>query len=194
MSIKRFFDNTDAKGSEQYIKTQTRYELVHTLVLFGISLSLFFAGYIQTKQRGNLLTIVAVLGCLPASKRLVSFIMYARYRSCSAEAAAKIKQSLSDLKGLFDCVFTSYKTNYYVEHLAVRGNTICGYSSKADFPEAEFQKHITEHLKLEGHKDLTVKVFTDPDKYCNRLTQMAQLPEEEEKTLSVLETLKQISL
>lgn len=194
MKLSRLFDATAYKGTEKYLDTQKIYELVRTIILFGISLSLYLAGYIQTKQQANLLTIVAVLGCLPASKSLVSFIMFARYRSCSKDTAEQIKQHIGSLQGVYDCVFTSYKINFDVDHLTVCGNILCGYSEKKDFPEQEFQKHLSDILKLDGHKDLTIKIFTQLNKYLDRLDQMQELEQNESQTIGILESVKNITL
>ena len=75
MKLIRMFSNDSVKGTENYLKTQKKYELLRTILYFGISLSLLIAGWVTTKSRANLLTIVAILGCLPASKSLVSTIM-----------------------------------------------------------------------------------------------------------------------
>ena len=54
------------KGNFGYIRAKRLSVLIKTAIFFGISLSLFAAGYITTGKKENLLTIVAVLGCLPA--------------------------------------------------------------------------------------------------------------------------------
>lgn len=194
MQIKRLFTTSDAKGTEKYLDTQKKYEIARTLLYFGISAALFIAGYLQTKSRLNLLTVVAVLGCLPASKSAVNAIMFLRFKSCAPECAEKIKGHSEGLAVLFDCVFTSYKKNFKISHLAVRGNTICGFSEDADFQENEFYKHIGNILKLDGHKEATVKIFVSLPKYVERLEQMKALEDEESRTQAVLETLKSVML
>ena len=194
MQIKRLFSTTDVKGTENYLNTQKKYEIMRTLIYFGISAVLFVAGYLQTKSRINLLTVVAVLGCLPASKSAVNAIMFLRYKSCTPERAEQIKSHSDGLQVLFDCVFTSYKNNFKVSHLAVRGNTICGFSEDADFQEKDFYKHIGDILKLDGHKDATVKIFVSLPKYLERLEQMKMLADEGPRTQAVLETLKSVML
>ena len=58
--------------------------------MFGISLAIYLAGYLTVHSNKNLLTIVAVLGCLPASKSAVSMIMFLRAKGCSEALKAKI--------------------------------------------------------------------------------------------------------
>lgn len=194
MQLIRLFSTAKAKGTEGYLRTQKKYEVIRTLLYFAVSLSLYAAGYIQTGQRANLLTIAAVLGCLPASKSAVSAIMFLRAKGCSNEASEKIREHCQGLDGLFDCVFTSYKKNFSVSHMAVRGNTVCGCTEDPKFQENEFYKHLGDILKLDGQKDVTIKIFNDLSRYTERLDQMASLEKDEAKTQAVIATLKSVSL
>lgn len=151
-------------------------------------------GLLNPKSRVNLLSIVAVLGLLPASKSLIGAVMFLRFHSLDSGAADLVEKSSGDLQTLYDCVFTSYKKNYVVGHLAVRGSTVCGYSQMPGFDENAFYRHIGDLLRLDGHKEVTVKIFTDLKKYTERLGQMASLEERPEKTAAVIATLKSVCL
>lgn len=192
--LKRLFSTDSVKGTRNYLNTQKKYEIIRTILYFGISLSLFAAGYIQTGRRGNLLGIVAVLGCLPASKSAVGTIMFLRFHSCTDRAASQIEEHSQGLCCLYDMVFTSYKKNYVVSHLAVCGNTVCGFSENEQFAENEFYKHIGDILKLDGHKNVTVKIFTNLSRYMERLEQMKALEQDENGTATVTATLKSVAL
>lgn len=200
MQLIRLFSTDRVKGTRNYLNSQKKYEIIRTVVYFAISFSLMAAGYIQTGRRANLLTIVAVLGCLPASKSAVEAIMFLRFKSCSAQAAEMIEQHAEGLDCLYDMVFTSYKKNFAVSHLAVRGNTVCGYAeslkegNQGGFAEQEFYKHIGDILKLDGHKNVTVKIFTDLSRYTERLEQMKNLDPEPDRTRAVAATLKSVAL
>ena len=68
MKLSRLFSYDNFKGSYLYLDTQKKYEIARTIIYFAISFAIFFAGYSLTGTKKNLLTIVAVLGMLPASK------------------------------------------------------------------------------------------------------------------------------
>ena len=215
MKLSRIFTTGKVKGTRNYLNTQKKYELLRTFIYFAIPISLFIAGIIQTEagvsgdlhgfalfkaglanpeSRVNLLSIVAVLGLLPASKSLVNTIMFLRFHSLGSDAAEQAAAAGKELQTLYDNVFTSYKKSFVVGHLAVRGNTVCGYSETDNFEENEFYKHIGDILKLDGHKEVTVKIFTDLKKYTERLGQMNSLEESPEKTAAIIATLKSVSL
>lgn len=194
MQLMRMFSTDAVKGTRNYLNSQKKYELIRTFLYFGISLSLLIAGYIQTHGEPNLLTIVAVLGCLPASKSLVEAIMFLRYKSCDPAAAEEIAGHEHDLGTIYDCVFTSYKQNFVVGHVAVRRNNVCGYTERSDFKHQEFKEHISAILKADGHTNVTVQIYTDLGKYTARLDQMADLEENAAATASVINTLKSVML
>ncbi len=192
--LSRMFSTEKAKGTPYYLKTQRFYELARTCIYFGISACLFLTGYLQTGNRANLLTIVAVLGCLPASKSLVSAIMFFRYKSCDRETVEEILPHTKDLVSGFDFVFTAKEAVYVIPHLAVRGKSICAYAGEGEFAEAAFLQHLKEHLALDGEKDVSVKVFHKLSTYVNRLDQMGTTAEDREQSERILATMKSITL
>ncbi len=194
MQLLRMFSSEKYKGSKGYLDSQKKYELMRTLLYFGISLSLFAAGWVATGNRLNLLTVVAVLGCLPASKSLVGLIMFLRFHSCPETVSEELEKHTGNLFVLYDLVFTSYDKNYQVDHMAVRGNTVCGLAGGKTFDEQGFYKHIDGILKAENYRDVTVKIFTDIRRYTDRLEQMKDLEEAEEQTAGIAETLKSVAL
>ena len=168
------------KGNYGYLAAKTKQMIFRTILLFGISLAIFIMGYVTTKTKQNLLTIVAVLGCLPACKSAVSLIMYLRAKGCSSEAKDAIAPQEGRLIGMYDMYFTSYKENFAISHMVVEGKNICGYTESSSCNCKDCEEHLETMLKQGGYKDLTIKIFTDLNKYCERLNQLNGL--EHEKT------------
>lgn len=194
MQLKRMFSTDSFKGTRNYLHTQKRYEILRTVLYFIISLSLFIAGWVSTGSRENLLTIVAVLGCLPACKSLVEMIMFLRYRGCDEKEAAQIAAHTVGLTGLYDMVFTSYEKNYCIHHLTICGNTVCGYTGDPKFTEQPFYKHIQDILKKDNYREVSVKIFNDLNKYLTRCDQLKELPAQPELTAGICQTLKSVAL
>ena len=185
MTISRIFSGEQYKGSYLYLDTQKKYEIARCVLFFAISAAIFIAGYITTGTRKNLLTIVAVLGVLPASKALVSVIMFLRYKSF------KEKIDCDGLLDAYDMIFTSEKITYKVSHLCVSDGCIIGYSEDRKFDENKFRDHLTSILSVENIKNITVKVFTDKKAYLGRI---ASLKPSETADDNVMTVLKQIVL
>lgn len=182
--------NLAQKGEFGYLKKKRNQVLIMTILMFSVSASLFIAGLVTTGAKENLLTIVAVLGCLPACKSLVSFIMYIKACGCSDSLKEKVESANISLTGMYDMYFTSYKKNFPISHMVVVGKNICGIAEK-DFDIHLCESHLETILKQSGYKDLTIKIFKSTDKYLDRLSQIAKIdrepsPEKDHEIISVL--------
>ena len=193
-NIKRLISPALAKGQRNYLDTQKKYEIIKTLVFFALPLAIYIMGYVSTGSNANYLTVVAVVGFLPACKSLVQMIMYLRYKSCPGALAERIEESKGMLADIYDCVFTAYQDTFKVDHLVVCGNTVCGITTDKAFKDKEFQAHLDKIFKADNIKNVTIKVFTDESKYIERLRQLQELEADEKLTASIIATLLSVSL
>ncbi len=183
------------KGCYGYLHRQKKKEIIRTVLYFGLSAAIFAMGYLTTKTRANLLTIVAVLGCLPASKSMVSMIMYLRAGTCSESCRQAVRKAAGDVPVLYDLYLTSYRNNFQISAAVVRNQSVCGYTEDKNCDLSAGEKHITKLLQQSGYGGLTVKLFDDLSKFTDRLMQMRDIPEKTaEKEAAVAEVLKDISL
>lgn len=169
------------KGAYGYIENRRVITILRTLLFFTVSVGLYLMGYYTTGSSRNLLTIVAVLGCLPACKSMVNFIIFMRAKGCSEELKKKVCGYDGKLETFYDMYFTSYRNNFPVSHMTLKGNVLCGVIEypKCDCNEA--QKHLEQMLAQEGIKNVTVKIFSQPDKYIDRLSQLIDLNTDDHK-------------
>lgn len=157
------------KGQYGYIRQQKIWASVRTVLLYALSLSLFGIGIWTTGMKENLLTVVAILGCLPAGRSTVNMIMFLRAEGCSKEAKEAIGGSAEGFAELYDMFFTSYERNYQVSHMVVKNHIVCGYSESKKMDIQACEKHLTAHLKQGGCKGAVVKIYNDMEKYCEGL-------------------------
>lgn len=182
------------KGLFEYLSYKKKWEIVKTVLLFLLSASIYLIGYLTTKTNKNLLTIVAVLGCLPASKSAVNMIMYFRVKGCSNQVKEKIEQSVGKLNGYYHLYFTSYDKNYDISHLVVTKNSIIAYTESKKIDEANFNKHIEQLLTKEKLNHITIKLFFDLDKYLSRLKQLNHTDENISEDKNITKMLFSVSL
>ena len=95
------------KGMPGYLNYKRKIEIIRTLAYFGIVIAILLLGYFQTGTKLNLLTVVAIVGCLPASKALVGVITRFPYRSIDGERAKEIASKTDLLTVCYDMVITS---------------------------------------------------------------------------------------
>lgn len=183
------------KGSCGYIRWQKFYTTIRTILLFALALGLYAAGYITTGTNKNLLTIIAVLGLLPASKSMVNMIMFLRYRSVSEDLFEKYEKEKEDLVLLYEMILTTAKQAYFLPVMAYRNRTLCAFCpGSGDLKGLE--DHLTEAMKTE-HVETFVKIFPDERLFLDRIQSMRTMTvsdQENKETETVLATLKALSL
>ncbi|MGN1159053.1 MAG: hypothetical protein ACI4SE_02540 [Lachnospiraceae bacterium] len=180
------------KGEYGYIRGGKKRTAFYTLFCLGISLALFFVGWYTTGTKKNLLTIVAVLGCLPASKSMVNMIMFLKAKGCPGALYEQIKPHIGNLLCLFDLQMTSYERTFQIDSLVIEEKNICGVTSNPKCKPELAEKHIRALLEQNGFKDYTVKIFTDTAKYTARMDQLQT--EESHANPEVIQLMKDISL
>ncbi len=181
------------KGEYGYINNQRKKVIIRTIFMFGISLALFLIGIWSTGDKKNLLTVVAVLGCLPASKSAVNMIMFLRAKGCSEGVKERIEKSCKSLPQLFDMLFTSYEKNYRISHMIVKGKVVCGYTEDEKCDCTACEKHLDALLKQGGCKGATIKIYDDLENYCKGLENLEQ-QEAEDANEDIMMNLLSISL
>ena len=177
------------KGHVGYISHKKKTEAIRMVIMFAVPLALFIAGMLTTKSRLNVLTIVAVLGMLPASKSLVSLIMYLKSSGITDHDYENLKALSDSLTVSYDNVFTTYEKTYEVPSLVVRSGNVCGYVTKEVPKLAELEKHIETCIKKEGIS-VNVKIFSNIESYRTRLQSIQNLEEtdvlNDQKVLTVI--------
>ena len=186
--------NKVQKGMFGYITYKKKMSSIVTITMFAISIALYIAGYVTTKTNANLLTIVAILGCLPASKSAVSMIMFLKAKGCKEEDKNVIEGAIGSLDGYYDLYFTGYSKNFPTDHLVVTQNSIIAYSSDKKITEKDFSEHMKDILNKERIHDITVKLFTDRDKYVNCLKELNQSEADTSARMDMVKMLFQVSL
>ena len=147
------------KGQYSYLSYKKKLSAIITIGMFTLSLAIFIMGYVTTKTNANLLTVVAVLGCLPASKSAVSMIMFLKAKGCSEEDKNVIEAAIGSLDGYYDLYFTGYSKNFPTDHLVVTKNAIIAYSTDKKIAEKEFNEHMKDILNKERIHDIQLRIF-----------------------------------
>ena len=110
------------KGHPGYIKAQKTKYLMWAIAEFAIVIALVVLGYIQTGSRLNLFTVIAIVGCLPASKMLVEFIAMAPHKSIEPEKFQEITEKAPLLTKVYDTVITGNDKVMPVDVFVISGH------------------------------------------------------------------------
>lgn len=183
------------KGSYGYIENHKAVTALRTLLYFVVCIGLYVMGYLTTGTSKNLLTIVAVLGCLPSCKSTVNFIMFLKAKGCSEALKEQVSIYDDKLTTFYDMYFTSYQKNFPISHMVLKGNVLCGITENPKCDCSGAEKHLEQMLTQEGIKNMTVKIFSQVDKYIDRLSQLTKSEADEHKNRQgIIDLLYSISI
>lgn len=185
------------KGAYGYLRSQRKIETIKTIILFGLSAMIFLVGYLTTKTKANLLTVVAVVCVLPAAKQMTTTILFYKYRSGSFAAYEKISNISKDVTSVFDLVITAYDKIGELLHAAIVGNTIICYSEKEKTDDRYIADYIKCILEKNGYQGISVKIFKNEKAYLDRLQELKQNLSDDrakEREVKIAEVIKAISI
>ena len=157
------------KGKPGYLNYKRKVEIIRTIIYFAIVLAIFVLGYWQTHTRLNLLTVVAILGCLPASKALVGVIARFPYQSIELSQAKEIAGKAKHLTVCYDLVITSKEHIMPTDCIVISGHNIFGYTHYDKVDVDELGKHIKTILAQNQYTGLTVKVLNQYSAFLARV-------------------------
>lgn len=170
------------KGDYGYIKSQQKKRVLYTLLAFIAPLTVFFTGLYIHRTRNTIFTVVAVVACLPACKFAVSMIMMFLQKPMQEKDYVEIEKHKNGLTCAYELVISAYEKQTFLDSLAVCGNTIVGYSSRAKTDAAFVEKHMQDILRQNGFY-VTVKIFNKLSDYTGRLDSMWEHRETLEKDI-----------
>lgn len=172
------------KGQFKYLKKMPVIQGLVTLGMILLCAAVFSIGYFTANSAKNIMTIVAVLGMLPAAKSMVSMIMYmkAEKNSCSESLYEKIikvgGENLNNLPCGYDLYMTAYDKTFPIAFCIAKKGCLVGITENKKCDINAAKKHVEEYMAKNGIKDINVKFFDQEDKFISRLEDL--LADEEE--------------
>lgn len=170
-----------SKGTLGYINNR---KLARILLFLGevlLIIAIFLTGYFSTGSRENLLTVVAIVGVLPAAKALVGVIMILPYRSQTQDAYDEIC-AVADNRCivLTELVLTTAEKIMPIDFIVVRENHIVGYTTNPKCDINFTDRFLADNMQLNGYK-VSVKIMTDKKKFLARVSELASKEINEEQ-------------
>lgn len=160
------------KGNIKYLSYMKKYTILRTALYFGISFAILIIGFVTTKTKNNLLTIVAVLGVLPAGKSLVNTIMYVRFKPISDKLYNALNKYEADLNLLFNMLVSSSEKIYFIKCIVINEHSVYAFTDDKKIDDAAFTKYIKNYLSNNGKGNVNVKVYRDEKSFCKRLDEI----------------------
>lgn len=165
------------KGTIGYVKAEKKRRILITSIMFLIPITIYVSGWFYHGTRENLLTVVAIVGCLPACKAMVGVVMMLMQKPMQQEQYELAKKAQGNLIGGYELIFTAYEKNTPVNAVIVCGDQIVGYTPEAKADTSYLEKHIAKIMAENGYKSVQVKIMKDFKQYIQRVKTICERQE-----------------
>lgn len=165
------------KGKAGYVAYERKKRLAIVLAAFAVPLVIFFSGLAYAHTRKNILTVVAIVGILPAAKCAVNFIMICLQPKADPQVVAQTEEKAGDLVRGYELMVTAYEGRLPLDAVVVCGNQVVCYSGAQKGKFEFMEKHMAKILSSNGCYSVKVKVFREAKPYLERVAQLAADPE-----------------
>lgn len=166
------------KGTYGYLNRNKRNAWKRSVLMLSVPVVIFIAAWIIKGTRNNVMTVVAIVGCLPGCNQVVRAILASRYHSMEKKLFEETEAARGERLVLYENVFTAYEQNYYVDCVVISGRDVVGYSSDEKTDAGKAAEHIRTILKSNSYKQ-NVKIFKERKAFLDRVrTLAASQPEE----------------
>lgn len=172
------------KGNFGYISYEKKRRSLVTLILFLIPITIYISGYLYHGTKENILTVVAIVGCLPACRSMVGVIMMMMQKPMKKELYEQAKKAHGDLVGGYELVITGYEHTIPVSAVVVCGDQIVGYTPDGEADAGYLEKHISKIMAANGYTSVKVKIMKEFKQYLQRVSGICEKQEHYREGLS----------
>lgn len=162
------------KGEKGYLAHHKKTAVTKTVILFLLPLAILALGWWSTGTRENLLTVVAVLGCLPACRSAANLVVLLGCKGISEADHQKIAPHVKNCEAFEELAFTSYEKTWQIRHMAFCGNDLIGYTDQEKCDPKACERHLSQLLSKDQIGGVNVKIFTDLPRYVNRIDELSR--------------------
>lgn len=157
------------KGDIGYLKDFKKRDLIKCSIQWGLIIIFLIIGYIIFDTKLNILTLVAVLGCLPAAKATVAVVVKWPIKPLKNTQAQQVLEHSTELTTSFDVILTSQEKIMPLECAVISDHTLYGFTTNKKVGSeatANYMKNI--FLQNECGR-VNVKVFHDFTQFIARV-------------------------
>ena len=156
------------KGDKGYIRYERFSRTLRTALYLAIPLIAFLAAFLYFGTRENIITIVAMVGLIPACMSIVSVVMMYTVRPMPEDEYLKILPHTDGFTMAYELYLTNYDKNTLLDAAALCGDTVVGLATYKAPERKESERHMENVFRTEGFK-ADVTVFHDVNKFIERL-------------------------
>lgn len=131
-----------------YIDRQKVFQGAMLILFTAIGFALFLVGFIVTKTRANVFTVLGILMVLPAAKRVIALVVMLPRHSVRPERVERMRATLGgEAVLLTDYVFTSPDKIMSLDFVVIHGQRVIGVGPVNDNGSGERREKNRDYMK-----------------------------------------------
>ena len=166
------------KGKPGYVQYERIKRLAVMVLMFAIPIGIYATAYRILGTNRNIMTIVSIVGIIPAARFAVSWIMIMLQKKADPEAVRVTEEIAGKLVHGCELMVTAYDGRLNLDAIVVCGNevaAVCLHDDKSKIPMME--SHIAKILNSNNYFNSNVKIFDNLKHYTQRIEKLAQNPD-----------------
>ena len=166
------------KGTYGYLNQNKKNAWIRAFLMLLVPFAILITGWAVNGTRLTVITVIAVVLCLPGCNQVVHAILASKYHSIDSDLFEETEKARGERPALYENVLTSYEETYTVDCLVISGRDIAGYTSDPKTNADRAGEHIKKVLRGNSYKQ-NVKIFTERKAFLERVRTLAQHEPEE---------------
>lgn len=176
-----------------YIKNQKKINIIWLFVFVLIGVAIFVCGYLLTRTRANIFTVIAVLMVLPAAKRVVALVVMMPRKGVDRERYERVSQVAGGDILFTDYVFTSSEKIMHLDFLLIKNGNVLGVTAPSRQDVEYMKKYLTDSVH-KAASEFHIKVFGSDEEMLRYLDKLTQAEADQERTEKVREYLHSLAV
>ncbi|MCR5625847.1 MAG: hypothetical protein K6F99_00875 [Lachnospiraceae bacterium] len=174
--IKKFINGEGKlkRGEYGYLNSKHMAAAVRAGIFLMITLIFVLCARVFLKEHAPVFIVLAVISAIPSAMSVVNLVMYLRFKTGDKKVYDDVEKCKGRLKVIYDCVLTTTEKSYFVNVFVSANKNLLGYSDEQGVNSAAVEKHLNYMIKKQGFNGWTVKLFTDYDKFIERISYLSQ--------------------
>lgn len=157
------------KGSFGYISFMKKKSAVTAILMSSAAALVYYAGLKIFPDNRTLVGIMTVLISIPAAMAVVRFIMFMRFKSGDSRIRDRVEEIRGIVPVFYDSILTTSDKSYGVNVFISAEQSLLGLSLYDGFDIEKVEKHLRGIYDGLHMQNVNIKVFTDEDKFYERL-------------------------
>lgn len=152
--------NKYKKGDAGYLDQKKRNALLIMCASFLVIAIVFFTGFMVTKTKNNIMTVVSAVLSLPAAKFAVSYIILLPHHSITKDSYNKINEKFPGLITYYDLVFSNGTSPIGTQAVVVSDSLIIALTDETKADKKLFESSVKDFMEKSSHV-VNVTLYTD---------------------------------